>query len=57
MAEKLKIQTPASMGGLVRYYEEDKSLIKLKPEHVVLICTGFAALEIILTLLTKAPVV
>ena len=57
MAEKLKLQTPASMSGLVRYYEEDKSLIKLKPEHVVFICLLFAAIEIAAFVLTKAPVV
>lgn len=50
MAEKMKLTAPASMGGLVRYYEEDKAIIKFKPEHIAAICIGFAALEIFLLL-------
>ncbi|MFQ6020551.1 MAG: preprotein translocase subunit Sec61beta [Candidatus Aenigmatarchaeota archaeon] len=47
MAEK-RIQAPSGMAGLVRYYEEEKSLIKLKPEHVALICVSLIIFELIL---------
>lgn len=36
------------MAGLVRYYEDEKSLIKLKPEYVVYVCMGILVLEIAL---------
>lgn len=45
---KQQQQAPQGMAGLVRYYEEDKSLVKLKPEHVVGICAGLVILEILL---------
>lgn len=47
MAEK-KVAAPSGMAGLVRYFEEEKSIIKMKPEHVVAICAGIIVLEIIL---------
>ncbi len=37
MAEK-KLTMPQSTAGLVRYYEESQSAIKLKPEHVAAAC-------------------
>jgi preprotein translocase subunit Sec61beta len=39
------------MAGLVRYYEEDKSLITLKPEHVIALCAGAVILEVFMYLL------
>lgn len=39
------MQAPQGMAGLVRYYDEDKSLIKLKPEHVVGMCVGLVIFE------------
>ncbi|MEM5804521.1 MAG: preprotein translocase subunit Sec61beta [Candidatus Aenigmatarchaeota archaeon] len=48
MAEKQQMQAPSGMAGLVRYYEDEKSLIKLKPQHVVAICSFLVVLEIIL---------
>ncbi len=30
-----KIRMPASFGGLTRYFEDYKSKIELKPEHVI----------------------
>jgi len=48
MAEKQKVQAPQGMAGLVRYYDEDNSLIRLKPEHVVGLCAGLVVLEILL---------
>ncbi len=48
---KEKMQAPSGMAGLVRYYDEDKSLVKLKPEHVIGICAGLVVLEILLYML------
>ena len=48
MAKKQQMQAPSGMAGLVRYYEEDKALIKLKPEHVVIICAALAVIEFII---------
>ncbi len=53
MAEKPQYQQPAGMAGIVRYYDEDKSIVKLKPEYVVAICAGLFALEVALLLFVK----
>ena len=34
---KDRIQMPSSMGGLIRYFDEYKSKIELKPGHVIVI--------------------
>lgn len=47
MAQK-KMRTPSGVGGLVRYDEEAKSLIELKPVHVVGMIVGLLLLEIFL---------
>jgi len=51
MAQKEQASAPQGMAGLVRYYEEEKALIKIKPEHVLGICVGFIVLEITLFML------
>jgi preprotein translocase subunit Sec61beta len=55
MAEKSKQQkTPSTIAGLVRYDEEDaEALLKLKPMHVVAICSALIVIEIILFLVLK----
>jgi len=35
-------------GGLIRYSEEEKQLLKIKPKHVVWIVIGIVVLEIAL---------
>ncbi len=52
MSEKERTTAPAGMAGLVRY-EEEESLIKMKPEHVIAISTGLILLEIILFIFVK----
>jgi len=47
MAQK-KLRTPSGAGGLVRYDEEAKSLVELKPTHVMGIIAGLILLELIL---------
>ena len=46
MSQKDKIQMPQSTAGLVRYFEESKDAIKLKPEHVVAVCVLIIVVEI-----------
>ena len=41
-----KISMPSSYGGIVRYFEEYKSKIELKPDHVV-----FLAIVVIIVVL------
>jgi len=48
MAKRDKIYMPTGMGGLVRYGEEQKELIKIKPKQVVYIAVGIVVLEILL---------
>ncbi len=48
---KEKMQAPSGMAGLVRYYDEDKSLVKMKPEHVIALCASLVVLEILLYML------
>ncbi len=48
MSKKDKVYMPSGMGGLIRFPEEEKEVIKLKPKHVVWIVLGIAAAEIAL---------
>ena len=48
MAKKDKIFLPMSVGGLIRYPEEEKEVIKLKPKHVVYLVIAIIVLEIVL---------
>ena len=45
---KQTMQQPQGMAGLVRYFDEDKSLIKLKPEHVLELIVVIIIMEIVL---------
>jgi preprotein translocase subunit Sec61beta len=49
---KERIQMPQSGAGLIRYFEESADAIKLKPEHVVIICVAIIAMEIALKVMT-----
>lgn len=48
MAKKDKIYMPMGAGGLMRYSEQEKELIKVKPKHVVWIVVGIVILELAL---------
>lgn len=50
MAER-KTYMPQSTAGLIRYFESEKELIKLKPEHVVVISLTFSLIVILARLL------
>lgn len=47
MAEE-KIRMPASFGGLTRYFEDYKSKLEIKPEHVIFLIVLVIAIEIAL---------
>ena len=49
MAADERISMPSSQGGLVRYFNEYKSKIQMKPIHVV----AFAGVVILFELLLK----
>jgi len=51
MVKKDKFRMPTGMAGLVRYGEELKDQIKVKPKHVVAFCIVIVVLELILRFL------
>lgn len=50
MAHDDKIRMPSGMGGLVRYFDEYKSSIEFKPQHVIILVIIVLIIEIILHL-------
>jgi preprotein translocase subunit Sec61beta len=46
-----RVSMPASFGGLVRYFDEYKSNIRLKPMHIVLIIALVIAFEAIVRII------
>ena len=46
-----RISMPASQGGLVRYYNEYKSKVRVKPIHVVAFAIAVIVLEILFRIL------
>ena len=51
MSKKTKMQMPQSTAGLVRYFEESKESIKIKPEYLIAVLVIIIALEISLKFL------
>ncbi|HIQ50114.1 MAG TPA: preprotein translocase subunit Sec61beta [Nanoarchaeota archaeon] len=49
MAER-RTTAPPGMAGLVRYVEEERSLIKIKPHVFIGLCTIFLIIELLLSL-------
>lgn len=47
MARRDKNYMPQSTAGLVRYYEQTKEGLKIKPEHVLIACAAIIVIEII----------
>jgi preprotein translocase subunit Sec61beta len=43
---KGKVQMPQSTAGLVRYFEESKESIKIKPEYLIVVLVIIIILEI-----------
>jgi preprotein translocase subunit Sec61beta len=50
MVQKKKLRAPMGIAGLTRYEEEEKSLITLKPQHVIGIAVALVVLELLLFL-------
>ncbi|MEM5777180.1 MAG: preprotein translocase subunit Sec61beta [Candidatus Aenigmatarchaeota archaeon] len=48
MSKKDQTRIPSGMAGIVRYSEEPKETIKIKPEYVAYFTMGLIVLEIIL---------
>lgn len=45
---KNKNVMPQSTAGLIRYFDESKESIKIKPEHILIAAGAFIAIEIAL---------
>lgn len=50
MAKDNKIHIPSGMGGLVRYFDEAKSKIQLKPGYIIILVILVILIELILHL-------
>ena len=48
MAKSDKVRMPTGMAGLMRYGEEAKDQIKVKPKYVIAICVAVVIIEFIL---------
>ncbi len=38
MPQDNKVSMPSGMGGLMRYFDEYKSKIRIKPGHIIVMC-------------------
>jgi preprotein translocase subunit Sec61beta len=54
MAKKDKMYMPMGSGGLIRYSEEEKELIKVKPKQVVVVVVGIIIVELLLKFMFAA---
>lgn len=45
-----RINLPSGMGGLMRYFDEYKSKIQLKPAYVIVLIAVFIILELVIRL-------
>ena len=43
-----RVSIPSGMGGLVRYFDEYKSKIQLKPSHVIILAGAIVVIELFL---------
>jgi preprotein translocase subunit Sec61beta len=48
MAKNDKVMMPTGMAGLMRYGEEAKDQIKVKPKYVIATCIAVVIIELIL---------
>jgi preprotein translocase subunit Sec61beta len=51
MAREKRIYMPLSYGGLLRYHEEKKSKIILKPKHIIWVTVAIVIFELLLRVL------
>ena len=50
MAKKEKVRMPPSMAGLMTYYEEEGTGLKIKPEHLVAAAAIVVVFEVMIHL-------
>ena len=50
MAPTQKMMLPSSQGGLVRYFDEYKSKVQLKPTHVIFLAVAVIMVVVLLHL-------
>jgi preprotein translocase subunit Sec61beta len=43
-----KVSMPSGMGGLMRYFDEYKSKIRIKPGHIIVMCVVVMAIMVFL---------
>ncbi len=48
MTKDDKVRMPSGMAGLMRYGDEAKDQIKIKPKYVILTCIAVVMIELIL---------
>ncbi len=48
MAKNDKVSMPSGMGGLVRYFDEYKSKLEIKPGYVIILVIAMIIIEMIL---------
>jgi preprotein translocase subunit Sec61beta len=48
MGRKDKNVMPQSTAGLVRYFDQGKEAIKIKPEHILIGATAFIVIELLI---------
>ena len=48
MAKKDRVMMPSGMAGLVRYGEDSKEQIKVKPKHVIYFSAALIVIELLL---------
>ena len=53
MAKDNKIHMPSGMGGIVRYFDEYKSKLEIKPGHVIILVIVIMVLLLILNTYAK----
>jgi preprotein translocase subunit Sec61beta len=51
MSRREKSMMPQSTAGLIRYFDESKDSIKIKPEHILVVCGALVVLEILIKIL------
>jgi preprotein translocase subunit Sec61beta len=45
-----QIRMPSSQGGLVRYFDDYKSKLQLRPEHIIVLVVVVIIIEVVLHL-------
>jgi len=51
MAKRDRFRLPVGMAGLIRYPEETKDQLKVKPKYVIAFCLVLALIELLLKIM------